>query len=166
MTFASPLKIFVRLDTIISANAATSTLMKFPIVSSTTMMKPNSSASFLSSTRSGERSSGLLGNSQNSDRIRPSSGRLFSNNARRLGMSSDPPEPKNSAPAPHFLRIFSVSVYGNLSSACVQRYATSHSPVAHAFAFPLACRLAVFAANVVCVPDRAHPAWIEVDVVL
>jgi len=45
ITFESPEKIFVRLDTTMSAESRTAILMKFPIVSSITIGKSYSSAS-------------------------------------------------------------------------------------------------------------------------
>lgn len=70
MTFASPLKILVKLLTTISAHWAISTLTKLPTVSSTTIKNPKRSARALRRSRSGERSRGFVGNSQKSERIR------------------------------------------------------------------------------------------------
>lgn len=66
ITFASPLNTFERLLTTMSAYGRTSTLQKFPSVSSTTSRKSYLSASARSRGRSGARSSGFDGNSVNS----------------------------------------------------------------------------------------------------
>jgi hypothetical protein len=89
MTLLSPLKTLVRLLTTTSAYGSTLTLIKFPIVSSTTTQKSYLSASWRMRSRSGERSSGLPGNSVNRARnLSPPSRRLS-----RSSSSSDDPKP-------------------------------------------------------------------------
>lgn len=111
MTLLSPLNTFVRLLTTMSASGSTSTLTNPAIVSSTTIMKPNSSASLRRSCKGGERKSGLDGNSQKTARM---GGLAASSVCRRAGRSDVRPLPKKWQPGPHFCKILSVSVYGKL----------------------------------------------------
>ena len=81
MTFESPEKILVRLETTISAESSTEMLMKFPIVSSMTMGKSYSSANCRSRLRLGVTSKGFDGNSQNSERTLSPDLNKFSNSS-------------------------------------------------------------------------------------
>ena len=81
MTFESPEKILVRLETTMSAESRTAMLMKFPIVSSMTMGKWYSSANFRSRLRFGVTRRGLEGNSQNSERTCSPDFNRFSNSS-------------------------------------------------------------------------------------
>lgn len=113
MTFESPLKIFVKLVTTMSANGRVSTLTKLPIVSSTTIRKSYLSASARRRGRSGERKSGFEGNSVKRARMGGSWG-FFACSVSRIASSSSieesRPSPKRWQPGPHFSRILRVSM--------------------------------------------------------
>jgi hypothetical protein len=117
MALDSPLKILDRLVATISAYGRTSTLTKFPIVSSTTSKTSYLSANPLRRGISAERRSGFDGNSVKRARIGGFVGSILDSSARRLSrvsMSESSPRPKKWAPGPHFSRILRVSMYGNL----------------------------------------------------
>jgi hypothetical protein len=119
ITLATPLNIFDKLLTTMSAYGRTSTLTKLPIVSSTTIKKSYLSASARRRGRSAERSRGLDGNSVNSANMGGVEGsRLdsFPKMDSSSSMSGSRPCPKKWHPGPHFCRILRVSVYGKLLS--------------------------------------------------
>lgn len=103
--------------------------MKFPIVSSTTIRKSCLSARERSFVRSTERRSGFDGKSVNIARMGGFEGMVVvdegvdegevdgereERRVSREATSESRPVPKKYAPRPHFSRILSVSVYGNL----------------------------------------------------
>lgn len=113
MTFESPLKIFDKLVTTISANGRVSTLTKLPMVSSTTIRKSYLSARVRKRKRSGDRKSGFDGNSVKTARIGGLWG-FCASSASKIASSSSieesKPWPKKWQPGPHFCRTFRVSV--------------------------------------------------------
>ena len=113
MTFESPLKIFVKLVTTMSANGKVSTLTKLPMLSSTITRKSYLSARARKRSRSGERNSGFEGNSVKRAIIGGSWG-CSACSASRIASSSSieesKPWPKKWQPGPHFSRILRVSV--------------------------------------------------------
>jgi len=89
MTLLSPLNTLVRLLTTTSAYCKTLTLMKLPIVSSTTTQKSYLSASLRMRSRSGDLSNGFPGNSvKRATNLSPPSNRCS-----RSSSSSDEPKP-------------------------------------------------------------------------
>ena len=113
MTFESPLKIFVKLVTTMSANGSVSTLLKLPMVSSTMIGKSYLSERLRRRSRSGERKSGFEGNSVKRARMGGSCGfcaRSVSRSVSSSSMEESKPWPKKWQPGPHFSKTFRVSV--------------------------------------------------------